>query len=160
MGRQRKTLTWKFIRKKSLKFILCRKWGTDPARLLAQATSRLPVETRPEIGKSESVRRTLRRQRRAALPEEPKCTSDFILDEPWTTTGGSDPQQFLMHDSVKESTDRVLVFPSLRGLETLAQATDWFGDGTFSVCPRRCTGKAHQEKCPSRELLPISLSDG
>ena len=31
----------------------------DPARLLAQATSRLPVETRLEVGKSESVRRGL-----------------------------------------------------------------------------------------------------
>ena len=108
----------------------------DPARLLAQTTSRLPVETRLEVGKSESVRRTLRRQRRAALPEEPKCTGDFILDEPWTTTGGSDPQEFLVHDSGKESPDRVLVFASPRGLETLAQATDWFVDGTFSVCPR------------------------
>ena len=88
------------------------------------------------VGKSESVRRTLRRQRRAALPEEPKCASDLQLDKPWTTTGGSDPGQFLVHDSGKDSTDRLLVFASERALEVLAEATDWFVDGTFDVCPR------------------------
>ena len=39
---------------------MAQKTRDDPARLLAQATSNVQVETRLEVGKSESVRRTLR----------------------------------------------------------------------------------------------------
>ena len=111
----------------------------DPARILAQAVTDIPLTTRLEVGKTESVKRSLRRKRRAALPTEPKCTGDLILDNDWKSTGGASPEPLLVHDSGETSKERLFVFASRKGLKTLGNSTAWFVDGTFSVCPKLFT---------------------
>ena len=115
---------------------MAKKTRDDPSRILAQAVTDIPIATRLEVGKTETVKRSLRRQRRAALPAEPKCTGDLILADAWKTTGGANPEPMLVRDSGETSKERLLAFASQKGLATLGSGSHWFVDRTFSVCPK------------------------
>ena len=113
---------------------MAKKTSDDPSRIMAQAVTDIPMATRLEVGKTETVKRSLRRQRRAVLPAEPKCTGDLTLDDAWKTTGGADPEPMLVHDSGETSKERLLAFASQKGLETLGSGSDWCDRITRCSC--------------------------
>jgi len=82
------------------------------------------VEVRVAAGDSESLKRTLRRHKRGNRPPEPATLADFELDDEWSTTGGSDPQNFLVHDTGAQSADRVVVFATAEALQHLGQSEE------------------------------------
>ena len=106
-----------------------------PAQVVATAMLAAATETRLELGKTENIKRALRRQKRAALPEEPATLNDLHVTGEWATTGGQKSEPFLIHDSGSDRTNRILVFASEQQLRHLAVADTWFMDGTFSVAP-------------------------
>ena len=44
-------------------------------------------------------------------------------------------QRFLLFDSGVDDHDRIFVFGTDQALQLLANSDDWFGEGTFTVCP-------------------------
>ena len=103
------------------------------SQLLVDHTTETPVEVRAELGNPDTVKRSLRRERAKTMPKNPASLRDLTLDEEWTIT--SDQEQFLIHDSGVDSSDRMLVFATDNALRHLASSDSWFMDGTFNVAP-------------------------
>lgn len=64
-----------------------------PAQVLSAATVTAPAEVRAEMGNRESLRRELRRWKRAAHPPEPASLAAIQLDSNYQSTGGPNPQR-------------------------------------------------------------------
>ena len=96
-------------------------------------TTETPVEVRAELGNPDTVKRSLRRERAKTMPKNPASLRDLTLDEEWTMT--SDQEQFLIHDSGVDSSNRMLVFATDNALRHLASSDSWYMDGTFNVAP-------------------------
>ena len=105
-------------------------------QILAEALHGASNDVRAAIGKAETIRRDIRRQKRGVRPKEPKSLAELNLDGVWITTGGADPKPFLIHDSGPDATNRVLVFASDECLRLLANSNHWYMDGTFSLAPK------------------------
>ena len=72
------------------------------------------------------MKRTIRREKAKHLPKSPVSLSDLELTGEWTTTGGVDKEDFLIHDSGPESASRILVLASQSALTHLASADKWY----------------------------------
>ncbi|CAN8017147.1 unnamed protein product [Ixodes persulcatus] len=107
-----------------------------PSRLLAEALTATSEQVRANVGDLETVRRDLRRQRSKVRPTEPSTTRDLHVQDTWATTGGAQPQPFLLYDNGQERQDRMLVFSTHEQLAALSSSQTWYMNGTFSVCPR------------------------
>ena len=57
------------------------------------------------LGNPDTVKRSLRRERVKTMPKNPASLRGLTLDEEWTIT--SDQEQFLIHDSGVDSSDRM-----------------------------------------------------
>ena len=106
-----------------------------PRQVLAAGMASAAGEVLVKLGRTDSVRRNLRRQKRGILPAEPAALSDIDISDNWAETSGPNPQPFLIHDSGSAVSDRVLIFASPTQLRHLAIADVWFMDGTFSTAP-------------------------
>ena len=110
--------------------------NSRPNQVVAQCLQDVTDSVRARIGRLETCKRDLRRQKRGALPKEPDSLPELTITEEWATTSGEHPRRFLLHDSGPDSHPRVIVFATNEGLRTLAAAHTWHMDGTFSMCPR------------------------
>lgn len=106
-----------------------------PAQLFADHTRDATTDVRAEIGNQDVVKRTIRREKAKHLPKSPVSLFDLEVTGEWTTTGGVEPEDFLIHDSGPESDSRIFVFASQSALTHLASADKWYMDGTFDVAP-------------------------
>ena len=106
-----------------------------PGQVIADTLQTCAVEVRAAIGKLDSVKRTIRRQKKGSMPKDPASLRELVLPEEWTTTGDPFNQPFLISDSVPESTNRILVFGTEQGLRHLCRSTTWYMDGTHSTTP-------------------------
>ncbi|KAL8587591.1 hypothetical protein ACOMHN_045280 [Nucella lapillus] len=109
---------------------------SKPGHILAQGLQDASEETRDGFGQLESVKRDLRRQRRAVLPKEPSMQLELVFEDEWRTTGGENAVPFLFHDSGPDSPNRVTVFATRAALRLLSRANIWYMDGTFSMAPK------------------------
>jgi len=98
-------------------------------QLLVDHTTETPVEVRVELSNSNTVKRFLRRECAKTMPKNP--ASLLTLDEEWTII--SDQEQFLIHESGVNSSDRMLVFATNNDLRHLANSHSWYMDGIFIV---------------------------
>ena len=105
------------------------------AQLYADHTQDATAHIRAEIGNQDVVKRTIRHEKSKYLPKSPVSLSDLEVTGEWTTTGGVDKEDFLIHDCGPESASRILVFASQSALTHLASADKWYMDGTFDVAP-------------------------
>ena len=71
-----------------------------PAQLYADHTQYATAHIRAEIGHQDAVKRTIRRETAKHLPISPVSLSDLEVTGEWTTTGGVDKEDFLIHDEV------------------------------------------------------------
>ena len=111
------------------------KTKTRPKQLLAAAVSAAQPEVRVKLVNAESIKRSLRRHRRGALPKEPASLGEFIVENEWETTGGSTPKPFLISDNGPTNRERVVVFGTEKGLRLLAKSSTWYMDGNFAMAP-------------------------
>ena len=109
---------------------------TCPQQIVADALASQPVEVAAAVGRMDSLKRTLRYHKRGTKPTEPSTLEDLAISGEWTTTGGSRPETFLIHDSGPDSTDRVVVYATDDALRHLTQSSEWFMDGTFTTAPK------------------------
>lgn len=106
-----------------------------PSRIYAKNVMNLSEEGRKEIPIENNFKRSLRRIRSNIYPKL-KSINELNLDNSkWATTGGIDPQQFLLYDN-KNNKNRILVFASQLCLKSLSSSKHIFMDGTFATCPR------------------------
>ena len=70
-----------------------------------------------------------------ALPKEPQMISELEISDTWSTTGRPQSVPFLIHDTGKDSAERVIIFGSSEQLQQLAIADRWFMDETFDTAP-------------------------
>ena len=107
------------------------------AQLIADHTTDTHVNIRADLGKLETIKRSLRRERSKHMPKNPASLRELTLDGEWTTTVDGD--SFLVYDNGADSSDRILVFGThlgpMLGLRRLASSDSWFMDGTFDVAP-------------------------
>ena len=68
-----------------------------PAQLYADHTQYATAHIRAEIGHQDAVKRTIRREKAKHLPKSPVSLSDLEVTGEWTTTGGVDKEDFLIH---------------------------------------------------------------
>ena len=106
-----------------------------PGQILADTLQTCPVEVRAAVGNMDSVKRTIRRQKKGSMPKDPTSLRELVIPEEWTTTGEPDNYTFLIHDSGPESANRILVFGSEKGLRHLCRSNTWFMDGTHCTAP-------------------------
>ena len=104
-------------------------------QILSQALLNSTEHVRAHIENLETIPRDIRKQKRGGLSKDPATLSDFVLEEEWTTTGGENPEPFLIHDSGPDVRKRVTVFASQPALQLLSQVDTWYMDGTFSMTP-------------------------
>ena len=93
------------------------------------------VEVRAAVGKTDSVKRTIRRQRNKNLPKDPASLQDLILPEDWQHTCEPYRHPFLLFDSGSDSEDRILVFGTAQALRHLCSSDIWYMDGTHPSSP-------------------------
>ena len=70
-----------------------------PSQIYTQAAAEIDVDARVQLGREESVKRTLRNQRLNLLPAVPDSLHDLVIDGIWSQTSGPHPQQFLIDDN-------------------------------------------------------------
>ncbi len=78
-----------------------------------------------------SLKSSLYRARRERLPPMPSTRADLDLSGEWCTT--LDGEKFVLANDGLD--DKIVIFATESSLRLLAEATTYFVDGTFSVCP-------------------------
>lgn len=115
----------------------------NPGQLISDKLTQHPVGVRVAAGKTDTIKRAVRRLKRGNTPPEPTSINDIPeLPEAFETTGGPDKLPFLIYDNYVEgqSNDgRVIVFATELGLKHLCDSSHWFVDGTFGTAPRQFT---------------------
>jgi hypothetical protein len=115
---------------------LARSVGAKPSQIIARTLQGAANNVRVNFGRIESAKRDLRHQRQRLRPAEPTSSAELVLSEEWKTTGGDQPQRFLLHDNGVGAANRMLIFATDEQLRMLADAPVWHMDGTFATCPR------------------------
>ena len=106
-----------------------------PSQIMTQAMSQIDVAARVDLGREESIKRTLRNQRLGRIPPQPESLQDLVIDGEWALTTGPDPQQFLVYDNGPDTDSRIIVFGASDALQHLSRADTWFMDGNHAVAP-------------------------
>jgi hypothetical protein len=109
--------------------------STKPSQIVGRTLQAASNDVRVNFGRLESAKRDLRHQRQRLRPAEPQSSADLLIPDDWKTTGDDQQHRFLLHDNHGVHADRMLVFATDEQLRTLADATVWHMDGTFSSCP-------------------------
>ncbi|KAM7290710.1 hypothetical protein ISCGN_027307 [Ixodes scapularis] len=94
-----------------------------PAAIVAQAVRYLSKDGKCLMKSEQNLKRCIRQQRGSAYPANPVSLRDLVVEPPWTTTAGNQPERFLCYDNGPQSEARLLVFASKSCLKLLAQSS-------------------------------------
>jgi len=104
-------------------------------RILTDELQGISATAAVNLPNVEHLRRTIRSQRHGAGNMLPKPVNrqaiPFLPLEHQQTSLG---ERFLLFDS-EVDLDRIFIFGTDQALQLLVNSEDWFGDGTFKVCP-------------------------
>jgi len=104
-----------------------------PSIIFSKTAINLSNEAKLLMPAENSVKRSLRRVINASYPPIVPV-NELKVTGMWATTGGENPQQFLLYDN--ENNDyRVIIFSSPEALQILKSSKYWYVDGTFSTAP-------------------------
>lgn len=81
-----------------------------PSQVIASELQTAPPDARAAIGKKETVRRRIRRQKRGLRPAEPTSLDQLDIPDVYKTTGENPPLPFLVYDSGPTAAKRMLIF--------------------------------------------------
>ena len=82
------------------------------------------------------IRRNIRLQRQANQQLPNPANRDNVPELPLKYQRSCPIEQFLIFDSGQGDADRIFIFGTDQSLQLLSQSQNWFGDGTFKVCPQ------------------------
>ncbi|KAL8614049.1 hypothetical protein ACOMHN_023284 [Nucella lapillus] len=77
--------------------------GGRPTQILASALVETTDPVKARLSRMHTLKRSIRHQRRGALPKDPASLREIEIPHEWRITGGPDHQPFLMHDSGSDS---------------------------------------------------------
>ena len=114
--------------------------GAKTSQVLLNGMQGLSPEAHLRTPLTNSLKRSIQRQRQLRRPAEPATLADVDLVAPWTTTGGATQLPFLFHDRGQAAgNDRILVFGEDAVIDHLASSDTWYMDGNFKVSPTMFT---------------------
>ena len=82
------------------------------------------------------IRRNIRLQRQANQQLPNPANRDDVPELPLKYQRSWAIEQFLIFESGQGDADRIFIFGTDQSLQLLSQSQNWFGDGTFKVCPQ------------------------
>ena len=101
--------------------------------IIGANTQNLSEEERANLPDIETMRRSIRRAREGDNPPAPPAVNrGFVIPPEYQNMENGDP--FLRFDN-NDPNDRILIFGTDDSLGFLANADDWYMDGTFTVAP-------------------------
>ena len=106
------------------------------ANLVARTLTSIPEDARVEFPQESSAKKTIRRVRAGQRPPVPDSLQDLLIDGAWATTGGDNPERFVIFDNGQAAACRIIAFASMPAMRLLATADTWFVDGNFSMAPQ------------------------
>lgn len=106
-----------------------------PQQLVVDVLQPLPVEVRAAAGTTNAVKQRIRRQMNKLRPKDPASLQELDLSEDWKHTGEPYRHPFLLHDSGRDSENRILVFGTGQALRHLCASNTWYMDGTHPPTP-------------------------
>ena len=107
-----------------------------PAQLVTRTLTDITEDARLRFPKEDAAKKTIRRVRSGQRPPVPDRLEDLVIDGPWASTAGDDPEQFLFFDNGQAADCRIIAFASPPAMRLLAAADTWFIDGNFAMAPR------------------------
>lgn len=107
-----------------------------PSQVIAAEMLTAPDNVRGAMSSKETMRRTVRRQKRGLLPTEPASLQDLQVPDSMKCTTETSSQSFLIYDSGPAAPKRMLIFASNEQLRQLSIADRWFLDGNFAMAPK------------------------
>jgi len=106
-----------------------------PQQILGEALQGISEDASVNLPAIDHMRRTIRHQRRDNERPVNPVNRDAIPVLPLMYQLTANNEQFLLFDSGVDDENRILMFASNQAIQLLAISEDWFGDGTFRVCP-------------------------
>jgi len=103
--------------------------------ILSDGVQNVDEQTAAAMPSKRTLSRRIQRARRRVNPTPPIPTARHGFDIPDKYRITVDEKLFLMHDSGRDDTNRILIFCSEEGLDLLVNKRHWFCDGTFKVSP-------------------------
>ena len=100
--------------------------------IIAANIAGAPEGVLAKVGKIQTVRRAVRRQR-AAVMGYPEIPEGILFDIPEPFNRSSTGEPFIQFDNGRE--DRIVIFGTRESLNFLQNSNNWFMDGTFSTAP-------------------------
>ena len=82
------------------------------------------------------IRRNIRLQRQVNQQLPIPANREDVPELPLQYQRSYANEQFLIFDSGQGDADRIFIFGTNQSLQLLSQSQNWFGDGTFKVCPQ------------------------
>ena len=116
-----------------------------PAYISSDHTRDATAGVRAELGNRDVVKRTFPREKVKHLPKSPVSLSDLELTGEWTTIGGVEQGDFLIHVSGPETDSKILVCASLTSFTHWQALTS--GTGTVPLAPH--SPSSCMLSCPS-----------
>uniref|UniRef100_H2XX57 MULE transposase domain-containing protein n=1 Tax=Ciona intestinalis TaxID=7719 RepID=H2XX57_CIOIN len=106
----------------------------SPQRIISEELSKLDEDSATQIAPERTLRRAIRRhkQKNDTGPAIPR-SRDFQIPQVYQQLENG--ETFLLHDSGRTNSLRMLVFCSTSGLAALSANEHWFMDGTFKTAP-------------------------
>lgn len=109
-------------------------------RILSKESETISISVAAQMPQNHSIKRRIRASRRnnaAGDKYEPIPTNkDFYIPEKYCLTAKK--ERFIFFDSIAEDSsgnNRIIIFATKENVEILAKSSEWYADGTFSVCP-------------------------
>ena len=104
-----------------------------------------------------NLRHNIRRQRQEQniLPDPPRKGHVPVLPHEYQMTGTG--ERFLLFDSGVGNIHRMFIFATNDGIYMLANSCQWFGDGTFKLCPQKFSQIYSVHALVNHEVLSVFL---
>jgi len=106
-----------------------------PSQIFAQTTLAMETEAQAHFVSQEHCKRLIRHHQRVNQPRDPATLQELVISGEWASTGGPEPQPFLIYDNGPDSDNRIIVFASVQTLRLLARSDLWMMDGNFVMAP-------------------------
>lgn len=106
-----------------------------PRRIYSDSIVGLSAEAAVALPQYESSQRTMQRVRQRANVPYPVPTTFQQLDIPVELQSTTNGQPFILFDSGRADTERIILFGTSENVRFLQDNKDWFADGTFKVTP-------------------------
>ena len=101
-----------------------------PVQIMAEGLQEASNTARANLGRMDTLKITIHRQKRGTLPPEPASQHDLVIDGEWTITGH---KPFFIHENGPDVSNRMIVLDTQEGLQLLTHFRTWYMDGNFRL---------------------------